>query len=226
MSPGVSILVADPDPSVHAFIRRALEGAGYAFIGARTGAEALARLRQGRPDVLLTRVALPDMSGRELTSLLRRDAEAVDAPQMVPVLLTALRGQEEAVSAGLEEGAVNVLFFPFTEAEFSTRLGALLRWSGRTRSESLLQVGPVTVDLERGELVKPNPHPLTASELEILRRLFSPPGRAVTRRQIPVGTDRAVDVHVAALRSKLGPAGQCIETLRGIGYRFKNAACL
>ena len=52
------------------------------------------------------------------------------------------------------------------------------------------------------------------------------PGRAVTRRQIPVGTERAVDVHVAALRSKLGSAGGCIETIRGIGYRFRGAACL
>ena len=67
---------------------------------------------------------------------------------------------------------------------------------------------------------------LTASELEILRWLLSPPGRAVTRRQIPVGTERAVDVHVAALRSKLGSAGACIETIRGIGYRFRGAACL
>ena len=79
-------------------------------------------------------------------------------------------------------------------------------------------------DLERGELLRPQSQPLTASELEILRWLLSPPGRAVTRRQIPVGTERAVDVHVAALRSKLGSAGGCIETLRGIGYRFRNSA--
>lgn len=226
MSVAVSVLVADPDTTVISFLRRTLEGAGYAFTGSRSGEDALRRIRQRRPDVFITRVSLPDMSGRELVALLRRDAEAVAAPLTLPVLLTALRGQEEEVSAGLEEGAVNVLFFPFSEAEFSMRLGALLRWTGRGRLESLLQVGPVTVDLERGELIKPNAHPLTASELEIMRRLFSPPGRAVTRRQIPVGADRAVDVHVASLRSKLGTAGQYIETLRGIGYRFKNAACL
>jgi two-component system alkaline phosphatase synthesis response regulator PhoP len=226
MPPAVHVLAADPDPTVHAFLRRILEGSGYAFTGVRRAEEALRRIRQRRPDVFITRVELPDMSGREAVALLRSDAEAVGDPHPLPVLLTALRGQEDEVSAGLEEGAVNVLFFPFSEAEFSMRLGALLRWSGRGRLESVLRVGPVTVDLERGELLQPVAQPLTASELEIMRRLFSPPGRAVTRRQIPVGTDRAVDVHVAALRSKLGPAGQCIETLRGIGYRFKNAACL
>jgi two-component system phosphate regulon response regulator PhoB len=226
MSGGVTVLVADPDPTVVSLLKRSLQGSGYVAVVARTGEEALRRIRASRPDVLVTRVALPDMSGRELVTLLRRDAEAVDGLPMTRVLLTALRGQEIEVAAGLEEGAVNVLFFPFSEAEFSMRLGALLRWAGRRRTEAVLQVGPVTVDLERGELVKPVPQPLTASELEILRFLLDPPGRAVTRRQIPVGTERAVDVHVAALRSKLGPAGQCIETLRGIGYRFKNAACL
>ncbi|MBV8880147.1 MAG: response regulator transcription factor, partial [Planctomycetaceae bacterium] len=143
-----------------------------------------------------------------------------------PVLLTAQRGQENEVAAGLELGAVSVAFFPFTEAEFRVRLGALLRWAKRPGVEPVLNIGPVTVDLEKGELIRPHPQPLTASELEILRWLLSPPGRAVTRRQIPVGTERAVDVHVAALRSKLGPAGACIETIRGIGYRFRGAACL
>ena len=104
-------------------------------------------------------------------------------------------------------------------AEFTVRLGALLRWAKRPGTEGVLHVGPVTVDLERGELIRPQAQPLTTSEL-------SPPGRAMTRRQIPVGTERAVDVHVAALRSKLGSAGGCIETIRGIGYRFRAAACL
>jgi two-component system phosphate regulon response regulator PhoB len=166
------------------------------------------------------RATLPDMSGREFLTLLG------DPPSAPPVLLLAERGQEAEVAAGLEAGAVSVAFFPFTEAEFRVRLGALLRWAKRPGMGAILNVGPVTVDLERGELLRPTPQPLTASELEILRWLLRPPGRAVTRRQIPVGTERAVDVHVAALRSKLGPAGACIETIRGIGYRFRGAACL
>lgn len=216
----VSVLAIDPDPVVLQFVRRIAQGSGYGFAGARGASEALRRMRTAPPDAVVMRATLPDMSGREFISILRGQ------PSAPPILLTALRGQEAEVTAGLELGAVSVAFFPFTEAEFSVRLGALLRWSKRPGTEAVLNVGPVTVDLERGELIKPQPHPLTASELEILRWLLSPPGRAVTRRQIPVGTERAVDVHVAALRSKLGPAGTCIETIRGIGYRFRGAACL
>jgi DNA-binding response OmpR family regulator len=216
----VSVLAIDPDPAVLNFIRRIASSSGYGFTGAKTAGDALKKMRTAAPDAVVMRETLPDMSGREFLSILR------EGPSSPPVLLTAQRGQEAEVSAGLELGAVSVAFFPFTEAEFSVRLGALLRWSKRPGTEAVLNVGPVTVDLERGELLKPHAHPLTASELEILRWLLSPPGRAVTRRQIPVGTERAVDVHVAALRSKLGPAGSCIETIRGIGYRFRGAACL
>lgn len=216
----VSVLVIDPDPVVLNFIRRSAAALGFGFTGAKGAEDAFRKLRTSRPDALVMRATLPDMSGREFISRLREEQWAP------PVLLTAQRGQEAEVSAGLELGAVSVAFFPFTEMEFRVRLSALLRWAKRPGVEAIQTIGPVMVDLEKGELIKPQPHPLTASELEILRWLLSPPGRAVTRRQIPVGTERAVDVHVAALRSKLGTAGGCIETIRGIGYRFKGAACL
>ena len=216
----VSVLAVDPDPVVLNFIRRVSLHLGYGFSGAKGAEDAFRKMRTQRPDALVMRATLPDLSGREFISLLREEQSAP------PVLLTAQRGQEAEVSAGLELGAVSVAFFPFTEAEFRVRLGALLRWAKRPGIEAIVNLGAVTVDLEKGELIRPVPHPLTASELEILRWLLSPPGRAVTRRQIPVGTERAVDVHVAALRSKLGSAGSCIETIRGIGYRFRGAACL
>lgn len=217
----VTILAVDPDPTVLSVFRRSVTGAGYAFASARRGEEGLRKARAEDPDAVVVRVSLPDMTGLEFVERIR---EEVRAPRTAPILLTALRGQEAEVAAGLEMGAMNVLFFPFHEAEFSTRLGSVLRWARRPSNEGVLTVGPVSVDLERGELLLPNAQPLTASELEVLRWLLSPPGRAVTRRQIPVGTERAVDVHVAALRSKLGSAGGCIETLRGIGYRFRNSA--
>lgn len=216
----VSVLAIDPDSVVLNFIRRSASSLGFGFVGAKSGSEAFRKMRTARPDALVMRTTLPDMSGREFIATLREEQWAP------PVLLTAQRGQESEVSAGLELGAVSVAFFPFTEAEFRVRLGALLRWAKRPGVEAVLHVGPVSVDLEKGELIRPVPQPLTASEVEVLRWLLRPPGRAVTRRQIPVGTERAVDVHVAALRSKLGVAGSCIETIRGIGYRFRGAACL
>ncbi len=220
----VTILAVDPDPTVLAVFRRSVTGAGYAFAFARRGDEGLRKARAESPDAIVVRVSLPDMTGLEFVARIREEVEGVHAPRTAPILLTALRGQEAEVAAGLERGAMNVLFFPLHEAEFSTRLGSVLRWARRPSNEGVLTVGPVSVDLERGELLRPQAQPLTASELEILRWLLNPPGRAVTRRQIPGGTERAVDVHVAALRSKLGSASGCIETLRGIGYRFRNSA--
>jgi DNA-binding response OmpR family regulator len=216
----VSVLAIDPDPVVLNFIRRISLSSGYGFSGAKRAEDGLKKMRTARPDAVVMRASLPDMTGREFLSLLRDEQSAP------PVLLTARRGQEPEVTACLELGAVSVAFFPFTEIEFTLRLGALLRWAKRPGTEAVLNIGPVTVDFERGELIRPQAQPLTASELEILRWLLSPPGRAMTRRQVPVGTERAVDVHVAALRSKLGAAGGCIETIRGIGYRFRGAACL
>ena len=220
MSEAVSILAIDPDPVVLHFVRRVADSLGCGFAGAKGAEDAFRKLRTTKPDAVVMRVTLPDLSGRDFIAQLREEQWAP------PILLTAQRGQEADVSAGLELGAVSVAFFPFTEAEFRVRVGALLRWAKRPGMEAVLNIGPVTVDLEKGELIRPLAHPLTASEVEVLRWLLRPPGRAVTRRQIPVGTERAVDVHVAALRSKLGPAGACIETIRGIGYRFRGAACL
>lgn len=220
----VTILAVEPDPAVLARYRRAVTSSGFRFVPARRGDEGLKSARASSPDAIVARVNLPDMTIREFVSKIREDGEAVRGPRPAPILLTALRGQEAEVAEGLELGAMNVLFFPFGEGELATRLGSLLRWAHRPADEGVLTVGPVSVDLERGELLLPQSQPLTASELEVLRWLLNPPGRAVTRRQIPVGTERAVDVHVAALRSKLGAAGSCIETLRGIGYRFRNSA--
>ncbi|HXG62614.1 MAG TPA: response regulator transcription factor [Planctomycetota bacterium] len=220
------VLTVDPDQTVLSFFRGVVTGSGRLFCGARRGEDARRKAREARPAAVVARVSLGDMSGAELVARLREDAESLGLPP-VPVLLTALRGQEAEAAAALERGAISVLFFPFDEAELGERLEALLRWAGRGPGGGVVTVGPVTVDLERGEVLRPQPQPLTASEREILRWLLSPPGRTVTRRQIPVeGTERAVDVHVAALRSKLGPAGGLIETIRGIGYRFRGAACL
>jgi two-component system alkaline phosphatase synthesis response regulator PhoP len=219
----VTILAVDPDPSLLGLIRRHVTLSGHRFCGARGGEDAIRKARMIRPDGMILRARLPDMSARDLVARLCEDADAARSGLRVPVLLTARRGQEEDVSAGLEQGAENVLFLPFEPADFAEQLEGLLRRTARPAEETVLHAGPVSVDLEKGALLRPDPQPLTASELEILRCLLNPPGRAVTRRQVASGAERAVDVHVASLRSKLGEAGPCIETIRGVGYRFRGA---
>lgn len=222
----VVVLAVDPDQTVLSFVRRHVTRREYLFCGARRGEDALRRAREVSPNVVVTRVRLSDMSGADLVGRFRSEVDPVRSGTGTPILLTGLRGQEPEAVAALERGAVGVLFFPFTEADLLGRLGSLIRWARRPSRKGVLNVGKVAVDFDRGELVRPHAHPLTASELEILRWLLSPPGRAVTRRQIQAGGDRAVDVHVASLRAKLGRESGRIETLRGIGYRFRAAGLL
>jgi two-component system phosphate regulon response regulator PhoB len=213
--PDTTILGVDSDPESLQALRKAVFASGHDFVAARGGEEALQLARKTNPDAVVVRTGFPDMSGRELVSRLRTETAGT------PILLSARKGEEPEAAAGLEQGATSLVFSPIEERDLAQRLGALLRWSKSPRRDGLLEAGPVTVDLERGELVKPLRQPLTALELEILRLLLAPPGRCVTRRQIPAGNERAVDVHVAALRAKLGAAGRRIETVRGVGYRFR-----
>lgn len=213
--PGITLLAVDSDRAVLEGVGRVAARSGYAFLSASEGTEAVRLARSARPDAVLARLGFARARGAELVTLLRQATGSG-----TPILLTAERGREEEAAEAVDLGAVNVLFFPFTEGELAARLGALLRWARRPGDEGVLNVGPVTVDLERGELLRPQAQPLTASELAILRALLSAPGRRLTKAESPSADGRAMDVHVAALRSKLGAAGRCIETLRGVGYRF------
>ncbi len=210
-----TILAIDPDPSSLGALRRAVIGSGHAFRGADGGEAALKMARAQRPDAVVARPGVPGMTGRELVSRIR------DASGAVPIVIAARRGEEAAAAASLEQGATTVIFTPIEDVELASHLESLLRWSKAPRGASLLEAGPVAVDLERGELLRPHGQALTALELEILRLLLQPPGRTVTRRQIPAGAERAVDVHVASLRAKLGVEGRRLETVRGVGYRFR-----
>ena len=210
-----TILAVDPDPSSLGDLRRAVTGSGHGFRGAGAGEAALKLARAERPDAVVSRPAVPDMSGRELM------ARLLDESGGAPIVISARRGEEAEAAAGLEQGATTVIFTPIDDAELASRLESLIGWSKAPRAGELLEAGPVAVNVERRELIRPRVQPLTALEMEILRLLLTPPGRTVTRRQIPVGAERAVDVHVAALRAKLGEEGRRVETVRGVGYRFR-----
>ena len=184
----VVILAVDSDQTVLSFVRRHSTRRGYLFCGARRGEDALRKAREVHPDVVLSRVRLPDMSGRELVARFQSDVDPARGGQGTPLVMTGLRGQESEAAAALEQGAVGVLFFPFSEAEMMGRLGSLVRWARRPSGRGVLEVGAVSVDFDRGELIRPQPQPLTASELEILRWLLNPPGRAVTATPDPVGS--------------------------------------
>jgi DNA-binding response OmpR family regulator len=226
--PEARILVVEDEPDILELIRYNLEKGGYRVTPAATGEVGLALCREAPPDLLVLDLMLPGLDGLSVARALRRGP----ATAKVPIVMVTARGTEADVVAGLNLGADDYVVKPFAPAVLVARVAALLR---RARGpepgpEQPLEVHGVTIHPGRhrvevaGEVVT-----LTPTEFRILHYLARRPGWVFTRHQIvdavmgeghPV-TERSVDVQVAALRKKLGPRGDVVETVRGVGYRVR-----
>ncbi|MEO1338906.1 MAG: response regulator transcription factor [Myxococcota bacterium] len=225
--PGL-ILIVDDEKDLVSTLEYNFEREGYRTRSALTGAEAIEEARKTPlPDLVLLDLMLPDTSGTEVCRQLRGFAETKNIPV---VMLTAKDDEIDRV-VGFEVGADDYVTKPFSVRELMLRVRAVLRRSQNapTPSEELtfasLRVDPSAHQVwhEGGEVT------LTALEFKLLTTLLSRKGRVQTRKQLlddvwgiqaDVST-RTVDTHVKRLRQKLGEAGEYIETLRGVGYRFR-----
>lgn len=222
------ILVVDDEADITALVAYHLAKAGYRVSTAANGVDALKAAREERPSVVVLDLMLPGMSGYEVLQELRRGE---DTAQVGVILLTARREEADRLR-GLSLGADDYLVKPFSPAELALRVTALLRRlaAPAVSSGSTLTAGPITVDrsahratLDGAELT------LTATEYKLLLTLIERRGRVQSRPQLletvweaqPDIQTRTVDMHVQRLRSKLGDAGNLIETVRGFGYRFR-----
>jgi len=220
------VLAVDPDRVNLCALRHCFHHAGVEVRLARSAADAKAGARARAPGVALISLALGREESIDLIRSFRRDY----ATSRLPILVLAEEGQEPLINEALQVGASDYVLLPEEESAFVTRVGCMLGWSLAPGTGRMLSAGPVVFDVDRAELISPRPSaPLTPCEARILRWLLTPPGRAYTRRQLlaahrpafPPGADeRSVDAHVASLRKKLGVWGCCIETRRGVGYRF------
>jgi two-component system phosphate regulon response regulator PhoB len=220
------ILVVDDEPDLLELVRVNLRQAGYEVETAEAGREALDRLRRRPPDLMVLDLMLPDLSGTEICRRVRQDPELASLPI---VMLTAKADEVDRV-VGLELGADDYVTKPFSPRELTLRVRAVLRRRlPQSRNEKTLQHGALRIDPERHRCyVLGEEIPLTAKEFDLLRSLMERPGRVMTRDQLlddVWGTDiavtsRTIDTHLKRLREKLGPAGDLIETVRGVGYRF------
>lgn len=224
------VLVVDDEPDITALVAYHLAKAGYRVSTAASGGEALKAARAERPDVVVLDLMLPGVSGFEVLQELRRLEETRD----VGVILLTSRREEADRIKGLTMGADDYLTKPFSPPELTLRVGALLRRlaSPAVESGGTLRAGDIVVDrgahrvlLEGAEL------DLTATEYKLLLTLLERRGRVQSRPQLlesvweaqPDIQTRTVDMHVQRLRSKLGSHGDMLETVRGFGYRFRNA---
>jgi two-component system phosphate regulon response regulator PhoB len=222
------ILVVDDEPDIAALVAYHLARAGYRVSTAATGPDALQAARQERPDVVVLDLMLPGMSGYDVLAELRRQTETRE----VGVILLTSRQQEADRIKGLSTGADDYVTKPFSPAELTLRVGALLR---RLESPPIASGGTLSADgivIDRSAprvTVDGAALDLTATEYKLLLTLVERRGRVQSRPQLlesvwdanPEIQTRTVDMHVQRLRTKLGRLGELIETVRGFGYRFR-----
>lgn len=229
--PRETILIVDDEEDIVELIKYNLKTEGYVILTAGTGEQAIKSARKSRPDLIVLDLMLPGIDGLEVTRYLKNNDQTAD----IPIVMVTAKGEESDVVTGLELGANDYISKPFSPRELVARIRAILRRrrkNGEKETGSgIRQVGDMVIDRARhvvtiqGENVD-----LTLSEFELLsffggkKRLGVHPGAdhdAIHGENYAV-TERSIDVIIVGLRKKLKSHADCIETVRGVGYRFKD----
>jgi len=194
---------------------------------ARDGLQGLEKISADPPDLVLLDLMLPKMSGTEVAAEMRHDSRT----KHVPIIMLTAKSEETDIVVGLELGADDYVTKPFSMSVLVARIAAVLRRAEQAASDDsgILTAGPIRVDTHRHTVeVDGQPVALTLTEFRLLAAILAGRGRVLTRDRLidhaigqdAVVTDRTIDVHLAALRRKLGRARRYVETVRGVGYRL------
>lgn len=222
------ILVIEDEEDIQELLAYNLSREGYQVLPAVNGEEGLRLAKNKLPDLILLDLMLPGMDGLEICRQLKKEPKT----QSIPVLMLTAKSGEADIVTGLEMGADDYLPKPFSPRVLLARIRTVLRRKknpGESAAE-ILKIHDLVIDPGRHQVtVKNKPVDLTITEFRLLSLLAGRPGWVFSRYQIVDGikgedypvTERAVDVQVVGLRRKLGQAGGYIETVRGVGYRFK-----
>lgn len=224
-----TILIVDDEEDILELIKFNLKGEGYNILQAMTGEEAIKIAKQSGPDLIVLDLMLPGIDGLEVTRYLKNN----DATTNIPIVMLTAKGEESDIVTGLELGANDYISKPFSPRELTARIRAILRRRQKNAAEAPVRVrqeGDMVIDRAKhrvtieGKLIE-----LTLSEFELLSFLAEKKGWVFTRGQIVDAihgenyavTERSIDVIIVGLRKKLGAYSSYIETVRGVGYRFK-----
>lgn len=229
------ILIVEDETDIQQLVSYNLIRAGFNVSCADSGEEALDCLRREKIDCILLDLMLPKMNGLEVCLAIKKE----QAGGSVPIIMLTAKGEEEDIVAGLEAGADDYITKPFSPKVLVARVKSVLRRSEDHKKKTdqggareRIVVGELEIDQGRHEIRLGGRHlHLTMTEFGILTLLAQKPGWVFTRQQIIDSvrgydfliTPRAIDVQVFGLRKKMGQAGRMIETVRGIGYRFRSA---
>ena len=222
------ILFAEDDETLRTGLETALTSDGYETLGCKDGDEALAAFAKRRPDLLILDVMMPGKSGFDVCVEVRR------ADPSVPILFLTAKASEADVVLGLGLGADDFIPKPFRIRELLARVSAALRrgrLAAATAPSDVFMIGSARVDARRflvstGE---PPDQPITVRELGLLKEFAAHPGEVLSRDTLLdevwgmdyAGGTRTLDQHIVQVRRNLGPSGNQIETIRGVGYRLR-----
>lgn len=220
------ILVVDDEADIRELVEYNLRKKGFDTIGSATGEEALELAREEHPSLIILDLMLPGIDGLDVCRILKNDARTED----ICIIMLTAKGEEADIVRGLEIGADDYVTKPFSPSILLARVKAnVRRTTGSKSSDGVLEYDPLFIHKGRREvLIRGQAIELTNSEFQILYFLASNPNWVFTRAQIieavkgdnyPV-TDRSVDFQIVGLRKKLGDIGECVKTVRGVGYRF------
>ena len=222
-----TILIIEDEPSLVEVLSYNLEKEGFEVLTASNGRDGLERARSALPDLVILDLMLPLIDGLQVCAQLRGDAKT----QNIRVLMLTARSEETDEVVGFNVGADDYVTKPFKVRPLIHRIKALLRRNEKSTSEtSVLSVHGVEIDKACFEVkVSGEELELTRTEFRLLWTLMRQPGRSFSRLELMDSSrgmdanalERTIDVHVRALRKKMGKPGDLIETVRGIGYRFK-----
>jgi two-component system alkaline phosphatase synthesis response regulator PhoP len=221
------ILVVDDEHDLLELVRYNLAREGYRVSCVDSGEKALEEIRTKSPDLVILDIMLPGVDGLDVC----RSVKSSPATAHVPILMLSAKSEDSDMVTGLELGADDYLTKPFSPRVLVARVKTILRKTQAVLPQNaVLTAGPISIFPAKHEArVAGNSTDLTATEFRILVALITRPGWVLSRDQIVdaargtnvVVTLRSVDVHIVRLRQKLHPFGELIETVRGIGYRFR-----
>lgn len=221
------IILIEDEEDIAALIKLQAELSGYKLHVEVDGLNGFRSIERERPDLVILDIMLPGQNGLDVCRKMKSNNDLKN----IPIILLTAKADELDILLGLELGADDYISKPFSSKVLFSRIKAVLRRSKEPEKVPLiLSFGEFTLEVDRYLLKKADKIiPITLSEFGILKRLFANRGKVLTRSQLlddihnddTFVVDRNIDVHIASLRKKLGPNFDWIETVRGVGYRFK-----
>jgi two-component system, OmpR family, alkaline phosphatase synthesis response regulator PhoP len=219
------ILIVEDEEDIRELIHFHLFKNKYEVLEASNGSDAIKMTREENPDLLLLDIMIPELDGIEVCKKLKEEPQTKD----IKIIFLSAKGEEEDIVNGLELGADDYITKPFSPKVLMARIKTVLARNKKNNSNSVSAQGIVLNDDKKKVTIDNKDVSLTASEYLLLKHFISSPGHVFTRSQIVNNvkglnhaiTDRAIDTQLVSLRKKMGTKGKLIETVWGVGYRFK-----